>query len=374
MRRLFGDFADLRCNAEAAGDAAALEVLDGDELKIRDKLRLPRQKQSLPARISMYLRFCLAVIVASWGCICMFLFVPLRLLHPFLRSCGVRNGLLPLDVCTMCWGRAVLAAAFVKVQLPGDLGWLPDRDRAGIIVYNHCSNLDPFIVNAVCWLRSPKYVGKKVLFMLPLLGWLFTLTGMVPINRGNRERAVATMNEAVSGIMKRWKRCVAISPEGTRSTDGHLRLPFKKGVFHLQQQTGVPLLPVIVTGAFDLWPPGQLFTAAGEVIVEVLPVQPFEPATASSDGVLGPRDAVRVKLQRDFAQHISKDPRRAASPLSTAGLIQNLCILLVTSVVFVLCWHAYRWLIVASGLGMFGLMSLLVVSTVTMAFVVERFL
>merc|ERR1712066_16015 len=104
-----------------------------------------------------------------------------------------------------------------------------------------------------------------MLFMLPVLGWLFVLLGMVPLNRGNREKAVQTMNEAVANIMKKWSRSVAISPEGTRTTDGHLRLPFKKGVFHLQEKTKVPLLPIVVQGAYELWPSGRPFAAPGVV-------------------------------------------------------------------------------------------------------------
>ena len=87
----------------------------------------------------------------------------------------------------------------------------------------------------------------------------------MPINRGDPKKSIATMNERVAAIMSRWSRSVAVSPEGTRTKDGHLVLPFKKGVFHLSQQMQAPILPPAIHGAFDRAPPRRPCTAAGEL-------------------------------------------------------------------------------------------------------------
>merc|ERR1719183_506346 len=89
-------------------------------------------------------------------------------------------------------------------------------------------------------------------------------------------------------------RSVAVAPEGTRTTDGNLTLPFKKGAFYTQELAKVPLLPVVIFGAYELWPPGQLFATPGEVTISALPQQLLGE---------GSRDDARVRLQRSIAGH-----------------------------------------------------------------------
>jgi 1-acyl-sn-glycerol-3-phosphate acyltransferase len=48
---------------------------------------------------------------------------------------------------------------------------------------------------------------------------------------------------------------VLIFPEGSRSTEGRL-LPFKKGAFSLSLESGVPIVPVIISGTRHLVPKG----------------------------------------------------------------------------------------------------------------------
>ena len=71
--------------------------------------------------------------------------------------------------------------------------------------------------------------------------------------------------------------CVAIAPEGTRSTTGHV-LPFKKGPFHLfEDLKTAAIIPVVIMGAFDLYPPGRMINIPGKVYVKYLtPISPSE--------------------------------------------------------------------------------------------------
>jgi len=358
-RELFGEVAALRNRAERERSTETLEVLD----TTRSKLRLPRKPQTGADKASMYVRLFFAAFVAMWGSLCILIIVPVRLLHPLCRKLGVPNGRLPLDMAVDHWAKAVLAAAGVKVTIEeGALAdWVTQADLVGIIVYNHASNLDPFIINSSCNI-GPKYIGKKILFMVPVLGWLFTLCGMVPINRGDREKAVNTMNESVAGIMKNSGRSVAISPEGTRSTDGHLRLPFKKGVFHLQEKTKVPLLPIVIHGAQELWPPGRSFSAPGEVIVSFLP--PQYPEEASKDW--SSRDTTRLALQAKYCELVAKTPHRGAGVLSSMDVAISVCRLLVTLFVYSMIWRLLPNLGAALWAGIFASI------TIAMAVYVEK--
>ena len=46
--------------------------------------------------------------------------------------------------------------------------------------------------------------------------------------------------------------------------------PFKKGVFHIALQTGVPIVPIVVKNASELWPRGQNFVRPGTLHIEIL--------------------------------------------------------------------------------------------------------
>jgi len=110
---------------------------------------------------------------------------------------------------------------------------------------------------------------KKVLFLIPVLGWIVRGWGHIPIDRSDRTKAIASLDEAVSKIHK-WGRSIAISPEGTRSTSGRLA-DFKKGPFHIAKQVGLPITPFLISSAFHLWPPKQIFSVPGTVRIRALP-------------------------------------------------------------------------------------------------------
>lgn len=114
-----------------------------------------------------------------------------------------------------------------------------------------------------------KWVGKQSAFCLPIIGWLAYAWGHIPINRSNLEAARSSLSSAAAQI-KEYGRSLGISPEGTRSRSGRL-LDFKKGPFHTALALQLPITLLLIDGAFQLWPPGQLFTSAGTVVVRVLP-------------------------------------------------------------------------------------------------------
>lgn len=180
-------------------------------------------------------------------------------------------------------------------------------------MYSHASNLDPFIIAAVQPLAC-KWVGKKDLFVMPLIGWMALALGYLPINRGNRDKAVQSLSEAGQRI-KEYGRVIAISPEGTRSKIGQLA-DFKKGPFHLQEQTQVPVLPCTIQGAFELWPPGEPFPSSGQVTVKFL--APIMPDSARS------REATAKAVRMAMLGALAEAPAGTGQVLSVPqwGLMQ----------------------------------------------------
>ena len=83
------------------------------------------------------------------------------------------------------------------------------------------------------------------------------------------ESAKQSLAHAAEQIHK-YQRCLAISAEGTRSKTGRLQ-DFKKGPFHTAIAVRLPVIPVCIMGAYQLWPPAQMFPVSGEVVVRMLP-------------------------------------------------------------------------------------------------------
>lgn len=170
--------------------------------------------------------------------------------------------------------RMLLALAGVRIVEYGR-EHLPRRGAA-LYMANHQSNLDP----PVLFFRLPGYISvlaKQELFRIPLLGLVFKVGGLIPVDRSNRESAIASIDKAVTAL--KGGRPFLIFPEGTRSPDGHL-LTFKKGPFFMAQQSGMPIIPVTISGTKERMRKGSLRIVPGVVHVHYhAPVMPSEYAT-----------------------------------------------------------------------------------------------
>ena len=149
------------------------------------------------------------------------------------------------------WARNALWAAGIPYRVVG-LEGVP-LDRPLVIASNHQSWFDIFLLAAVLP-GSLRFVAKKELQRVPLLGRAMQSAGHVFIDRQNRQAAFGTYDEAAEGIRRGIS--AVVFPEGTRSRTGELQ-PFKKGPFVLAIAARVPLVPVYCAGTFTLLPKGH---------------------------------------------------------------------------------------------------------------------
>jgi len=146
--------------------------------------------------------------------------------------------------------RMALWLSGVRLEVHG-LEKIP-HGRAAIYMPNHQSNSDP---PAVITILPPVLVmAKQEFFRVPVLGPAMVYRGFIPVDRKNRERAIAAVEDAVKA-MKAGKSFLAF-PEGTRSPDGRLQT-FKKGLFVMAIKAGALIVPISVSGARKIMPKGQ---------------------------------------------------------------------------------------------------------------------
>jgi 1-acyl-sn-glycerol-3-phosphate acyltransferase len=128
---------------------------------------------------------------------------------------------------------------------------------------NHTSNADAAaIVGAIP--RRLAIFGRKSLFDIPIVGLAFRLAKFVPVDRANREAALAAVKQGAE-YMKTGSSFL-VYPEGTRSPDGRL-LRFKKGTFAMAIEAGVPIVPVACSGAHRVMKKNSLIIHPGKVTV-----------------------------------------------------------------------------------------------------------
>ena len=148
------------------------------------------------------------------------------------------------------WSSSLMRVTRTKLSVTGQ-DHIPAEPC--IVMSNHQSLSDiPVLFAALPARVRLRMIAKAELFKVPIWGRAMRLAGFIPIVRTDRAQAVASLEEAGRDI--RSGTFVWLAPEGTRSKTGALG-PLKKGGFVLAQQTGLPILPVVLRGTRDVLPP-----------------------------------------------------------------------------------------------------------------------
>jgi 1-acyl-sn-glycerol-3-phosphate acyltransferase len=135
-------------------------------------------------------------------------------------------------------------------------------EGACIITPNHVTYADPIWIT-IPILRRVYYMAWDKPFQIPVLGQVMRLFGAFPVNLDVAADASA-QREAIEMLRK--NRALVIFPEGGRTKTGEL-MPFKMGAFRLALAHGVPIVPVSIKGAREIWPVGELFPRPGKLTI-----------------------------------------------------------------------------------------------------------
>ncbi|MDT8070118.1 MAG: 1-acylglycerol-3-phosphate O-acyltransferase [Terriglobia bacterium] len=164
-----------------------------------------------------------------------------------------------------------------------------DPKQTYIFMANHVSNIDPPVFVPLIG-RRVFILVKKELFRIPVLGHAMQKAQFIAVDRENRDAAVESVKQAIEVL--RTGLSMMAYPEGTRSRDGKL-LPFKKGPFHLAMDSGIPVVPVTIVGAHEIWPKGYFRITPGKItIVFHAPIDPH--ALASREELM---ELVRANIE-----------------------------------------------------------------------------
>lgn len=146
--------------------------------------------------------------------------------YPWLRL-SLQNRIL------QSWSKELLEILAIRLMIDSD-DTLHTVEH-GLIVTNHISWLDVFVLNAVVPMR---FVAKSEVRSWPIIGWLCARAQTVFIERG-RARSAARVNIQLVEMLKRGE-CLAVFPEGT-TTDGSQVAHFHSSLLQPAIDAGVPV-------------------------------------------------------------------------------------------------------------------------------------
>jgi 1-acyl-sn-glycerol-3-phosphate acyltransferase len=149
------------------------------------------------------------------------------------------------------------------------------QPRPYLFLSNHQGNFDgPVLFYATK--RNLRAVIKQEMMRIPLFSIVLRAANFVPVDRTDPVKSRASIERA-SALLKGGVSFFAF-PEGTRSRTGQLGI-FKKGVFVMAINAGVPVVPVTIRNSRAILPPRRYAIKSGTIEVIFHPPIPTDGMT-----------------------------------------------------------------------------------------------
>jgi 1-acyl-sn-glycerol-3-phosphate acyltransferase len=193
------------------------------------------------------------------------------------------------------WARASMRCGGSRVLIVG----AENLRKHPVAVYasNHLSYMDtPAIFSSLPF--QFRIVARSSLWGVPFIGWHLNRSGQIPVNVSNPRASVSSLSGGVKTLKEGMP--LFIFPEGGRSRSGHLS-PFLNGPAFMAIRARVPLVPMALTGTYELLPmhtweffPSPITLAVGE---------PIETAAYTLRDVDALTTALRGAISRLYYEH-----------------------------------------------------------------------
>jgi 1-acyl-sn-glycerol-3-phosphate acyltransferase len=143
---------------------------------------------------------------------------------------------------------------------------------AAVIASNHPSYLDPVLLSLEVE-RPIRFMAWDGLFRVPVLGRLLERLGAFPVDTRKGQGRAAY--EKARAFLEAGE-LVGIFPEGKRSQTGWMERTLREGAARLVWETGAPLVPATISGAYRAWPYFQTLPRPSRIKVRFH--DPIDPA------------------------------------------------------------------------------------------------
>lgn len=158
--------------------------------------------------------------------------------------------------------RNILRVARVKFEVRRSPRF--DPKVTSIFVCNHVNIFDPFVIYSAI----PQFVRGFELeshFKVPIYGWMMRRFGNIPVPDDPSRHSLEIMTKRAKAALDSGISLIAFA-EGSRTRDGRVR-EFKKGIFRIAQQFGVPIVPMSIVGSYQFFQTGNWLLYPGKITV-----------------------------------------------------------------------------------------------------------
>jgi 1-acyl-sn-glycerol-3-phosphate acyltransferase len=153
------------------------------------------------------------------------------------------------------WAKSVFILMGKRLEVTGKENI--NRNEKYILVANHASLFD--IVAITSFYPNVAWFGHERLLKVPVFGRFLRMIGYVPF----REPTITNTRHMLEQLMNKARdQSVALFPEGTRTLDGRIN-PFFRGFIYLFRTREIGILPVTLTGFYDLKPKNRFYIDFG---------------------------------------------------------------------------------------------------------------
>lgn len=163
---------------------------------------------------------------------------------PFLRNERTKRKAFPLFVA-WSWTVRILCLYFVK-----RLSNHPLPKGPFIIVANHASYLDIFLIYSILPKEPFIFLGKVEILSYPLIKTYFKRFN-IPVDRKSQIKSAKSLILAGKKVKEGWS--LMIFPEGGIPDENNPKMiPFKEGAFQLAKSLNVPIIPITFLNNYKL--------------------------------------------------------------------------------------------------------------------------
>ena len=146
------------------------------------------------------------------------------------------------------WARACLFASNAHLRIHGAENLR--KHPVAVYVANHTSYMDTPVVFSSLPFQF-RILAKKELWSMPFIGWYLNRSGQIPIDTDNPRATLSSLSVGVKAL--RDGMPLFVFPEGSRTPDGELKA-FMAGAAYLAIRAQVPIVPIALSGVYDLLP------------------------------------------------------------------------------------------------------------------------
>ncbi|MEM9188787.1 MAG: lysophospholipid acyltransferase family protein [Myxococcota bacterium] len=194
-----------------------------------------------------------------------------------------------------CWGQVKLTGAKWRAVVHPAIR----NDRVYMFCQNHVNHFD----HCTMYRSTPHFKQGLELedhFRYPVYGWFMKQRGTIPVRRGSEGQTPEIMQYMRDEIAR--GHSILAFPEGTRTKDGRVQ-SFRKGVFYIARDLGIPIVPVAVTGMQRVMRKGS-FVIRPRQEVTVYCEAPIETAGVSDEDIPKLAERVRAPIARRVDEYL----------------------------------------------------------------------